>query len=308
MNGNGKVVLVVDIKTIDWTAFEAFVRNKYAKSTQAGILCYAKKYAELLDVKGIELQPKTIKNNIIDSLNVLSCFLGCSTEYKEALKSYGIKKQKQNAVASFNRIFDATGNQRILEEWESKANLVLNDNEKLFLKFCKISGLRKQECIDSWNLIIRLKQQGTLDTYYYKPYQCLMHFRFEKIFLRGKKNCFLTFLNEATLDEIANSSRISYSNIRKRLAKANLRIKINLYRDMFPTLLMQRQISETECNLMQGRVKGVLIQHYWSPELAKLATKVLDAFSEQPQQPQEPNKYVKNVSDKTKGYISFNKQ
>jgi intergrase/recombinase len=300
----------VNIQDIDWKAFEEYVRNKYAKSTQAGVLSYAKKYCNNLnDVKGILQAPTTIRNNIIDALTILAKFNGVNEEFKQSLKQFGITKNKQSVFQSFNRIFNASSND--LNEWENKANTVLKPDEQLFLRYCRVSGLRKEEAINSFNLVISLNQQKKLDTYYYKPYQCLMHFQFEKTFIRGKKNCYITFLSEPMLNDIANSTKVSYNNIRKRLAKIKLPIEINKYRDMFGTFLMEHGILEAEVNLCQGRINAsVFLKHYWSPSLKQLGTKILKAFNEieEQKQPQEPNKYVENVSDKTKGYISFNKQ
>jgi hypothetical protein len=53
-----------------------------------------------------------------------------------------------------------------LIEWYNKVYAVLDENEKLYLKFLLLSGLRKREGIQSFNLIIDLARNGRLADYY----------------------------------------------------------------------------------------------------------------------------------------------
>ena len=65
-------------------------------------MLYAKKYYPLLsgNLRDIDKISATTKNNAIKSLIVLSKFLGIHEEFKEALKSYGVKLQRPDAFSA----------------------------------------------------------------------------------------------------------------------------------------------------------------------------------------------------------------
>ncbi len=65
-----------------------------------------------------------------------------------ALKSY-----KPDPIAAFTRIFSSNAHDG-LGKWYNDAMAVLNDNEKLYLRYMLLSGLRAMEGINSFNLIV----------------------------------------------------------------------------------------------------------------------------------------------------------
>ena len=56
-------------------------------------------------------------------------------------------------------------NQNSLHSWYKATKGLLRDNERLFLRFILVSGLRKGEAVNSFNLIIELSQQNRLPEY-----------------------------------------------------------------------------------------------------------------------------------------------
>ena len=90
--------------------------------------------------------PKTNADNTIDALTALSKYLGCYEQFKQQLKNYDIKRHKQNCIESFLRILSASDSDIL--DWYNKALAVLNPNEQLFLKYTKLIGARKEECIN----------------------------------------------------------------------------------------------------------------------------------------------------------------
>jgi tetratricopeptide (TPR) repeat protein len=161
---------------IDWTTFRAWLTSKYSKSYTKLIYYYSKKYHNLLsNVKLIDLIKQSNRNNVIKALITLSKYLGCYTEFKAKMKNYGIKIHRQSAVESFLRIMKAS-NSDILD-WYEKALVHLRPNEQIFLRFCKVTGIRKTEAIISFNKIIELEKQQDLPAYYDFQLKVLMHFQ-----------------------------------------------------------------------------------------------------------------------------------
>ena len=61
-------------------------------------------------------------------------------------------------------------------------NGLLRDNERLFLKFVLVSGLRKGEAVNSFNLIIELSKQNRLSEYYNSDTEILGRFKYADFF------------------------------------------------------------------------------------------------------------------------------
>ncbi|MCW3996986.1 MAG: integrase [Candidatus Bathyarchaeota archaeon] len=262
---------------IDWTTFKAWLTSKYSKSYTKLIYYYSKKYHNLLSkVKLIDLIKQSNRNNVIKALITLSKYLGCYTEFKAKMKNYGIKIHRQSAVESFLRIMKAS-NSDILD-WYGMAIKHLRPNEQIFLRFCKVTGIRKTEAITSFNKIIELSKTQDLPAYYDFQLKVLMHFQYHKEFLRRTKNCYISFVPDKLVKQIASSQPVSYYAIRKRLSRYGIKRRISELRDHFGTHLRKHGITKEEIDLLQGRIpQEIFIRHYWSPKLSELGNRVLNA-------------------------------
>ncbi len=197
--------------------------------------------------------------------------MGVYDNFTSKLKNHGIKLSSPSTFNAFLRIMN--GNNSDILKWYSEVQLVLRDNEKTFMKYLLHSGLRKDEGIKSFNRIIELSKQSRLNEYHDSNLNCLMHFKYPKDFTRRTKNCFISFVPENLVDEIANSEPISYEMIRKRLLRNTQRCRINELRDFFGTYLLQHGMLEQEINLLQGRIPpSIFVKHYWSPKLQNSET------------------------------------
>jgi len=268
---------------IDWNAFRYWLKTKYSKQYVATTFSYAKRFHRLLygDLKEIEIQPikDSTKSTIVKALIVLSKFLGIHSEFKERLTNYGIKIHREDSFSSFLRIFNNNNNDIL--KWFKEVFPILRDNERMFLKFCLYTGLRKNEAITSFNKIIQLSRENKLVEYYDFSLNCLMHFKYPKEFVRIKKNAFLSFIPEQLILEIAKSEPVSYNAIRKRLEKNAMKLRINELRDFFGTFMLQHGLLEQEVNLLQGRIPAsIFVKHYWSPKLSELRDRVFKALNQ----------------------------
>ena len=144
--------------------------------------------------------------------------------------------------------------------------------------------MRKSEAINSFNLIVKLTEPGQLDEYYDKDLSILQHFKepWNVLFLRGSKNTYITAVDPELLRDISQSKAISYNMIRKRLAKANLTLRLKEIRSYFATYLRNHGILPEYIDIYQGRVgKSIFQRHYMKIEdLRALSMQILKLSKE----------------------------
>ena len=214
----------MSFKPLDWAAFKEFVYGKYAKSNAPKVMSYARRYYPVLEsgnIGQLNSIPPTVRTDAVKSLIIISKFIGCYEQFKAALKSYGIKNARPDALAAFVRIYSNHNNN--LDEWFNKVQPVLTPSENLLLKYLRLTGLRCSEGIESFNLIIELSAKRKLNEYLSAETGILEHFRYKAVFLRGTKNAFISIVPESLIDEIANSQPVTYAGIVKRLQRRKIR-------------------------------------------------------------------------------------
>ena len=112
---------------------------------------------------------------------------------------------------------------------------ILRCNEKLWLGFNLLTGLRKEESINSFNLILQLFKDGNLGEYYNQELGVLEHFKHGDMFLRHTKNCYISIVTKDLISEIRNSQPVTYSAIRKRLTRKGRSLRIKELRSYYAT-------------------------------------------------------------------------
>jgi intergrase/recombinase len=191
------------------------------------------------------------------------------------MQNHGIKYYKPDSIAVFTRIFSSNAHDG-LGKWYNDAMAVLNDNEKLYLRYMLLSGVRAMEGINSFNLIVGMESKY-LEDYFNENTKMLEHFRFAKLFLRNSKNCYVSCVPKSLLDEISNSSKVSYNAIDKRLNKANLPMKIKQLRSYYSTEMRKAGLLSEQIDLLQGRIgKSIFLMHYFKENPKLLGDKILE--------------------------------
>lgn len=109
-------------------------------------------------LRELDLLSPYVRDHAVKALTALSKYSGMYQEFRNKLKSYGVKRLRRDAFTSFLRILN--NNNKDLLQWYHKAINVLRSNESLFLRFTAITGLRKNEAIQSFNLIIHLHENA----------------------------------------------------------------------------------------------------------------------------------------------------
>jgi hypothetical protein len=262
-------------RNIKWKEYKRYLHSKYAKSYAVQLFEYSRKYYPLLgDVNSILLSKSTIRNNVINSLTALSRFLGTYNFFMAEMKAHGIKRVRPDPMQTFTRIFNSNAHKG-LGEWYKKALAVLKENERLYLRFMLLSGVRAMEGVKAFNLIVELGSKYT-EEYYNENTGFLEHFKYPKLFLRRSKNVYVSTVPKELLGAISKSSKISYNAIDKRLDRAGLPMRIKRLRSYYATKIREMGLLSEQIDLVQGRVgKSIFLQHYFKQDAKSLSNQIL---------------------------------
>jgi hypothetical protein len=247
----------------------------YGKQYTSLLYSYGIKYYQYLaNPSGINNLAVSIRSNVLKSLIALSKYLGIYNDFTIAFKNHGIKWTNGDSFKAFLSIINNHNNTVL--EWFRSAYKILNDNERLYLKFTLVSGLRKTESINSYNMIVNLSQANKLQEYYDPERHLLQHFKYDKVFLRGSKNVYISAIDPDLIKSISESKAVSYSMIRKRLRRNGLTLRIKELRSFYATYLRNKGIISETVDLFQGRIgKTVFARHYLKTDLKAVSDQIL---------------------------------
>ncbi len=211
------------------------------------------------------------------SLSNLSKFLGVYKEWKELVEDYGLKWSScDTAELIISRIKNTEKNGNVIT-W---IRMVKQRIPKLrvFMKFMIASGLRYREAISSFNLIIRLAEEGKLGNYYNAEGKVLEHFRFKQLFIRRSKKAFITFVDKELVEEVRRQRRLTEAQINNWIRRNGFKSRFGDIREYYATFMTKR-LTRPEIDFLQGRVSSnVFMTNYFNPALiTDLKDRVLEA-------------------------------
>jgi hypothetical protein len=257
--------------------FRVFLYGKYCKSYASQILNFVSKNGkDFLENPSKLLSVKTsVRSNALKSMVCLSKFLGCYEEYKVKLKSYGIKwTNEDTAFNGFLSIFSKKHD--TLGAWIKQIQPLTSDSEKLFLRFLASTGLRRTEAITSFNMVIDLSINGKLGEYYNSELSVLEHYK-HKVFLRGTKNAYISFVSKELIDQICLSQKISYYAFHSRLNRNHIPLRFKELRSYHNSYLRKNGIISELVDVLAGRVpKTVFARHYLGEDMKAFSAQVLE--------------------------------
>ena len=253
--------------SVDWEAFRKWVKNRYAKSYAPTVYCYARKYHRLLNgnLAVLEEFSRSKRGAILRALVALSKYLGVYEWFRVRMKSYGVKWESQSSFESFMRIL-REGSDGVVE-WVRRCLDTFDDSYATFIEFALVSGLRKTEALNAFNLIAVKGLEG----YYNEDLESLEHFRYPKIFIRGSKNVFFSFVPKNLVERISECSKVSESGYKRRIMKLRVPSRLKDLREYYATFMVHHGLIREEVDLIQGRVgKSIFMRHYFSPAIRDL--------------------------------------
>ena len=175
---------------------------------------------------------------------------------------------------SFSKIFN--NNHDSLIQWYKDITEFLRPNERTWLKYLALSGLRRQESVMSFNKVIEMDRAGNLGEYL-NELNILEHFR-DKRFLRGTKNAFITIVPPSLIEDIKHSEPICWNSLDKRMYRRKLKYRFKELRSFYASFLVRNGLISEEADLLEGRVsKSVFMRAYMKENIEEFKGRVLEA-------------------------------
>jgi hypothetical protein len=217
------------------------------------------------------------------------------------MKSYGIKWNNSNtAFNGFMSIFNKEHD--TLPHYIRNVQSALCSDEQIFVKFLIITGLRKGEAVSSFNKIIELYKIGNLGKYYDEDKQLLNHFKYRAEFLRGTKNCFISFVSKKHIREISDCQLINYNALHCRLKRRKIPLRLKELRSYNNSYMRKQGILSEAVDILAGRVpKSVFVRHYLGISISELQAQVLP-LQEKLLQELYGNVYTVETKDQASNY------
>ena len=258
-------------KGVNWVSFEDFLRGKCSDRVIRDRVRYAKKYKHCLferDFNELNNVSEGKQKLILKSLSALSKFLGLYEEFKRLMNGYGLTwasgKAEDLLISRMNKISTVGDVVNWIKMVEAK-----NPSLKPLINFMLISGLRFEEALRSYNLIIELSNEKELDKYYERENELLKHYHFKKYFIRRTKKAFISFVPKNIIAEILGSQKLTKSMVYCKLRRQGFNLRFSDIREYYATF-MTKVLNPAEIDFLQGRVStSVFMKNYFNPALIK---------------------------------------
>ncbi|MEM3696857.1 MAG: hypothetical protein QXQ94_05040, partial [Candidatus Bathyarchaeia archaeon] len=179
----------VKFEAIDWNGFQNFMLQRSRSEYGKYCVNYARKYAHCLlngNFSEIQTLPKTVRGNVIRALANLSKYLGIYPQFQNLMRSHAIEWSGKSSDQIVIERLTKTKDVNEVFEWIRQVKNARSDLA-LFMDFITVSGMRLNEAIASYNLIIDLARKHKLSDYYNEEKEALEHYKFKDTFLRRSK-------------------------------------------------------------------------------------------------------------------------
>jgi post-segregation antitoxin (ccd killing protein) len=252
---------------VDWVGFEKFLNGKCNLKTVNDRLSYAKTYYSCLvsgDFSVLSGLTADKCAHVLKALSSLSKFLGCYQDFLRLKNQYGLKWVGRSSDELIIDRLNKVRNPDDVFEWVRKVKRARPELAD-FMDLMAVSGLRFIEAVESYNMIIKLKDH--LDQYYNNKNQILEHYKFKEVFLRKNKKALITIVPVDLVNRISDNQILTLDAIRKRVQKTGLALRFGDVREAHGTYLT-KYLKEPEINFLHGRVgTSVFMRNYFNPQI-----------------------------------------
>jgi intergrase/recombinase len=247
--------------------YEAYLNKVYLPIVAKDRLRYAKKYAHCLfnrNFSTLKLLTDSQRVHAMKALSALSKFAGIYETFKGLVKNYGLKwSTKTSSDLIIERLIKTTNPNEIFD-W---VNQVITTIPELtdFMTLIAITGMRYNETVECYNLIIKLSKEGRLDEYYNSDREILEHYRFKDIFIRNSKKLFLSFIPRELIYRISHNSQIEWNATKKKVSN---RVGCLRFADIreFHGSFTTKWLRQPEIDFLHGRCSAnVFMINYFNP-------------------------------------------
>jgi intergrase/recombinase len=263
---------------MDWAAFRKWAENQYSRKYAISVCNCALRYQHIFNRSLSELNAfqKAKKRMILAALIALSKYQGSYDAFKRKMGNFGVIWDNQRGFEIFLRILN--DNSHDVLSWVRDCTENFDLTYSTFIKFALITGLRKGEAFQAFNLVVKLSKEGKVGEIYNSELETLELHKYPKIFFRRGKNAFFSFIPEGFMKEMTKCNVISDSGLKRRLRKNGLTCKLKELRHYQATFMAKHGLLREEADLLQGRIsQSVFMRHYVSPSITELKDRVLAA-------------------------------
>jgi len=255
----------------DWQTFRLWIQQQgYSKAYATNLFNYAQQYFDCLvnrDLSKVCALKESVRPNVLKALSALSKFLGCYEDYKVLLRNHGLGWIGRSTDDIIIDRLTRSENSCDIWVWVKQVKEARHELN-LFMDLLAVSGLRFAECVEAYNLIVKLHAENNLTNYYNYDKCVLEHYKFKDVFLRNTKKAFISFVPSDLIDVIRYSPSLPNGEYIKKLVQGRrLPLRFGDVREAHGTL-MTKYLNREEIDFLQGRVSSsVFMQHYFNPAL-----------------------------------------
>jgi len=267
---------------VDWEGFRKWVTSTHRPKIAKDVFNYALKYSGCLlkrNLSEINTFAESKRRHTLTALAALAKFLGVHDDFKVLVRNYGLQWTGKSADDLIIERMTKVKTDTDLYDWLKDVKVIAPDYVS-FVDFVAATGLRYEEAVNSWNLIIQLATTGKLDSYYKAKKQVLEHFRFKEIFLRRTKKAFISFVSADLVNRITEQKQLTTNILRLRIKRRGRKMRFSDVRELHGTVLT-RYLSQPEIDFIHGRVStNVFMKNYFNPAwISDLQSRTLKATS-----------------------------
>jgi len=204
------------------------------------------------------------RSHVLKALSALAKFLGIHDDFKTLIRNYGLKwagKSSDDLIIA--RLTKAVNGDEILD-WVRRVKEEAPEYAVL-MDFMVATGLRYEEAVNSWNLIIKLAGKNQLNQYYKLENEALEHFRFKDLFLRRSKKAFISFVSKGLIAKIVESKPLTLNVLPNRIKRRKLKLRFGDIRE-FHASILTKHLRQPEIDFIHGRIStNVFMRNYFNP-------------------------------------------
>jgi hypothetical protein len=254
-----------------WVSFKGVLAKDYRGDWKNQIFNNAQKYSQYLvrgDLSFLKTFPDGKRLNTMKALSAYAKFSGCYERYKRLIKEFGLKWSINNddvIIARLIKYESTPGTANDLFQWIENVKRKI-PALNVFMDFVVATGLRFDEAINSYKLIVDLSRKGKLGEYYNSERSVLEHFRFKEIFIRRTKKTFMSFVSKELINSVQSSGLdITQDVVRMRMQRLGIPMRFSDLREYFASCSV-KHLKQPEIDFLQGRVStSVFMQNYFNP-------------------------------------------
>jgi intergrase/recombinase len=211
------------------------------------------------------------RRHIMKALAAYSKYIGEYEKWQQIRKNYQLKwSSGADSLAGFNNIIKENGDFDKMVNWIQIKRKEYPRFDGILL-FNVLTGLRPQEAIDSFNLLLSHKRQEYLS----EDMRLLQHFKFPDMFIRRTKKAYISLITKPILSLLENEKQLTYDMIRLSIYRHHEQFNMAYCRKIFATFLRNEGIESEIIDLLQGRIpNSIFVRHYYRPQLETIYNRV----------------------------------